>query len=223
MRRPPSGLMRSRTPARRSHAWPGMSFGLAGGGRRRVVGAADFEGDGAARRTVVVVFRTVVVVTFFGTAVVGAGAGRAVGRGAVVAGAVVALVMVDTGTVASEVVDLGRRTAFDEPPPSLQPASSADPASSRAMVLAVRGRSTAVSVRVGPLPTGAGKRRPDGSAPAAVGGPGAGGFLVEALREVQALEHELDGAGHRGRALVASPASWLTGPRRAGIDSTRRT
>ncbi len=32
---------------------------------------------------------------------------------------------------------------------------------------------------------------------AAVGGPGAGGVLVEALGEVQALEHELDGAGRR--------------------------
>ena len=40
-----------------------------------------------------------------------------------------------------------------------------------------------------------------GSAPAAVGGPAADRVLVEALREVQPLEHELDGRRDPGRRL----------------------
>ena len=40
--------------------------------------------------------------------------------------------------------------------------------------------------------------------PGAVGGAGADGVLVEALAEVQALEHELDGGGHDGGRLVAA-------------------
>ena len=60
MRRP-SGLMQSRIPARRSHACPGMSFGLAGGAAERVVGATNFGADVVARRSVVVVLGLVVV------------------------------------------------------------------------------------------------------------------------------------------------------------------
>src|SRR5207249_953318 len=41
-------------------------------------------------------------------------------------------------------------------------------------------------------------------APAAVGGPGAGGVLVEPLGQVEALEHELDGRRHRRGALVVA-------------------
>ena len=44
------------------------------------------------------------------------------------------------------------------------------------------------------------RRLQHGSAAAAVGGAGADGVLVEPLAEVQALEDELDGAGHRRRA-----------------------
>ena len=46
-------------------------------------------------------------------------------------------------------------------------------------------------------------RRGGRSAAGAVRGPGADGVLVEALREVQALEHELDAARDRGRRLAA--------------------
>ena len=54
-----------------------------------------------------------------------------------------------------------------------------------------------------------------GSDAAAVGGAGAGGVLVEALREVQALEDELDGGGDRRRRLVAAGERG-TGSRSAG-------
>src|SRR6478736_6806649 len=45
--------------------------------------------------------------------------------------------------------------------------------------------------------------RRERSAARAVGGAAAGGVLVEALAEVQALQHELDGGGDRGGRLVA--------------------
>ena len=54
-----------------------------------------------------------------------------------------------------------------------------------------------------------------GGSAAPVGGAGAGGFLVEALRQVEALEHELDGGGDGARGLASRPARRPTGAARA--------
>ena len=77
--------------------------------------------------------------------------------------------------------------------------------------LARRCRRRRTRSRPGCHPTsnsGTGPWRP--TLPGPIGGPGAGGVLVEALGQVQALEDELGGAGHRGRATPRRPGPSTT-------------